>query len=555
MPFGRTGRQNNRSQHALDAGGLGVDSAGGGSISAAGASGSGPSAASPNPVPFSSDSSFDSQHLQQHQQQQHHPLPVFVSSSSSPNSNTPPLLPANSASSGFDPRTSQQAAPPLDFADQVSRSQSQRYPQAATPLQAPQQFASASTSADDLSNTLHFVQGQPIPPPPPPPPPHQQQPQQPAPEARRSTRKLIKNILSGGSTSSRSAGGNDAYPQITPPNTYDNTAGLARRPSKRVSQPSTIRTGALSQVSLDLEWPPSQGQLTQPSPLQGVGSLNDPSYVIAESNQEPPVQDPHGLAHTSIRRVPTDHESSPYGPDAVGSSQPPQAFNSLQGQILPDQQQPQPQPQPQPQQQNPYGGQYDTSPQQYHFQNALQLHPQLQYQGGSQQVLGSHLNTSVQQNPETVSQFSHESPVTDTDPHSAQDSPAVNYPTQSPSSTQPQQQPQQQQQQQQQQMAPPGGQPPARRPQENEKNVRGQVEPPAGPPPPYRHGQATAMSPLPPAPPNAGGQNRQFEGGPAEGRNSPQPSTTDRDGNQDPEKALKDLGMEKPCSSGGTLKP
>jgi hypothetical protein len=166
-----------------------------------------------------------------------------------------------------------------------------------------------------------------------------------------------------------------------------------------------------------------------------------------------------------------------------------------------------------------------------------------------------------------VSQLSHESPVTDSDPPSATNIPAqtvqssaINYqaPTQdipgrqNPPSAAQAPAPQQQQQQQ---MAPPPGPGPApgRRSQEAEK-MRDQAQAPPGPPPSYRQSQQpnNNMNPLP-QPPNAGPPNpnfrasnvpdrQQFEGqGEIQGRNSPQPPPAGDRAGEDPEKAFKDL--------------
>ncbi|KAJ9130332.1 S-adenosylmethionine-dependent methyltransferase-like protein [Pleurostoma richardsiae] len=582
MPFGRTGRQNNRSQHALvepsAAASSGPGSAPGAAPSGvAGAGQSGgitPSSAS-STTALSSSESFDLRAAQQQQQQQQasqpqpqppapppHAVNVFGAGNSANGSNLnsqrqqQPFQPtgANSNPSIFDARQQKAAQ---DFADSVARSQSQRYPQV-TPIQTAQQhYGIASSSVDDLPATLHH--GQPAVPQLHHQSPHQQQ-APPPPEPKRSTRRLIKNILSGsGSSSSR---GSDQQQQHGSQSSYDNTAGLARRPSKRVSNsnPLALRTGA-SQVSLEqqpLDWP-SQGTHTQPSPLQGVGELND-LYSVEESNREITLQTPqHNIQqqHPSIRRVPTQHESSPYSPDenTIAYQQQQAHLPQLQGQVPPEHRQ---------------FGQvtFDPATQQYQFSGSPQT---AQYQGGNQQVYGGHLGTNSPQNPETVSQLSHESPLTESDPPppaniqsaSTQNSPAVNYPAQvqdspvrqaAPGNQQsPQQQSQQSPQQQQQQaMAPPpGGPPPNRRSQEADKSMRGQVEPPPGPPPSYRQSQHANMNPLPPPPPSAGGANpnyrqntaqdrqQQFEGA-GEGRNSPQPSASDRDGG-DPEKAFKEL--------------
>ena len=581
MPsFGRLGKQNNRSQHTFESAPGAPASGSGPGVAVSSAAGAAPAAnpqgaasASPNTA-FSSNESFDVGQQPQQQQQlpppppPPHSIPVYTGGSPV-HAHAPPTLSTSTSPPGYDSRAAaalhlqqqQQLPPPppppqkqpLDFAEQVSRSQSQRYPH--TPLQPQHHYGPASTSADDLS-AIHqqpivsplLPHGQPIAP--------VQPVGLPVPEPRRSTRKLIKNILGGSSRS-------DHPPHHAPPNPYDNTQSLARRPSKRISQqPPTIRTGGVSQVSLDqqpLDWPPPPGHLTQPSPLQGVGDFTDnTTYTIAESNQETPLQDPHGLQHPTLRRVPTDQESSPFGHDDLGAAHRQQAYHQPQGQASPDPQQ------------TPYGRgqvQYENPPQ-YQYQN---IQP-LQYQGQTQQGITGHLSTTglPHQNADTVSQLSHDSPVTDTDQHSAhnlqstQTSPAVNYPP--PSQTQPlpghasspnpaQAQPN---------MPPAGGQPPARRSQEAEKSLRGaQVEPPPGPPPGYRHSQATNMNPLPPPPPGQGGQppgtyrqssgpERQFEGAQNEGRNSPQPSASDRDAAGDPEKAMKELGNVDRRSHPGT---
>ncbi|TPX14342.1 uncharacterized protein E0L32_005538 [Thyridium curvatum] len=571
MPFGRTGRQNNRSQHAL------VEPTSGGSGSgAAGSPVVAPTsnlpAASPNT--YSPNESFDSRpsQQQQQQQQQQQPAPLHHQQQQQqqhqaplppPQSQNPPSF--SNEGSGVDDRDPQQlhsagTTPPAfdarqqqqlhqqrahDFADQVSRSQSQRYPQIPS-LQGQQQYGPASSSYDDLATTLNanqqaLNQGHPLPPPP-----VQQHQQYPvaAPESRRSTRKLIKNILSG-SSGSKSGGG---YSQQPPPpqNSYDNTSGLARRPSKRIStqQPPAIRTGP-SQVSLE-EHPGDwqvQGQHTQPSPLQGVGEYTDP-YSITLSNEDLYLQNqnPQAAQHPSIRPVPGDVEGGvAYGPDDVGAAYRRPAPPQIQGRSSPSEQP-----------QSPYsqGGSYDSTQHQYPFHTVQQ-----QYQGGGQQVLNTHLGANPQHpNPETVSQLSHESPATDTDQQSTHKFPTGENPPPGTFGAPGQSQEHQTANPdnahlQQQTMAPPPGGPGSRRPQEADKSMRGQVEPPVGPPPGYRHSQASNLNPNAPPPSAAGAnpsyrhstaQDRQYEGIQPEGRNSPQPPISNPDA-QDPEKALKEL--------------
>lgn len=190
----------------------------------------------------------------------------------------------------------------------------------------------------------------------------------------------------------------------------------------------------------------------------------------------------------------------------------------------------------------------------------LQFHPN-PLQGLHQQLadfrpVSGQQQLQQQQNPETISQVSYESHITDSDQRSihqqqpAQSSPAGRYPgpqeaasaapklTVQTTDIQPPQPPPL--------MAPPSGPPPTRR-IESEKGLRGQVEPPPGPPSGYRQVPVSlnTMSPLPPVP----GQNSAFRGdrpsqydGSAsadQGRNSPQPSVADRD--VEGEKQFKDL--------------
>lgn len=572
MHFGRTGRQNNRSQHDLvgtvappspalpDAGLAAAARAG-----TPAASGKPPLSASSNAA-FSSNESFDSTRQGQSQlpqppqsqsqtQVQQSPLPplppphsvnTYAGVQGDGSSGPPHLHHSNTVTAAFNPR---QRDP--DFADQVARSQSHRFSQV-SPAQSQQQqqqqlqqqhqaqlqYGVPSGSADNLhdasgiTSPIHPLQGQPIAAP------HQPQSQ---PPKKQSTRKLIKNILSGSNNR-----GPEPHQHISQ-NSYNNTSGLARRPSKRISQPPPIRTGA-SQVSLEQpsgDWK-SPGQPSRISPLQGVGEFQEQPYVTNDSNPDLRLQGaPEGQRGTTIRQVPIDADSASYGGQDVNYLQQ-QGHIQLQGQAPPGLQTHQYNQvvfDPSNQQQHPQQQQ-----QQYQFANPQQG----QYQSGSLPVIGGHLGSNPHQNPETVSQQSHESPVADPDqPSSAtntqptQLSPSVNYPPKSetPTSAHATQSPQLQN------MPPPPGQAPmGRRSQEAEK-------PPPGPPPSYRHSQQPpGMNTLPP--PSAGGQQQayrqgpgqeraQFEGQAIEGRHSPQPPTSDR-GESDPEKAFKDLRMHSP---------
>ncbi|KAI0127912.1 hypothetical protein BJ170DRAFT_723264 [Xylariales sp. AK1849] len=474
------------------------------------------------------------------------------------------------AAQAYDNSRQQKSQHP-DFADLVSRSQSTRYPQV-SPLQTHQQFGPASSSADDLPQTISssplLPQGQPIGPN------HQQQQQQhhhhhhQAPptstETKPSTRKLIKKILQGASVTRVAASSSASSPSDLhhhqPHHSYDNTAGLARRPSKRVSNPfpPTIRTGT-SQVSLEQhqhpDWqqsPPQsqqQGQHTLASPLQGLGEV-DESYAKEGSNQDPR---PHPHQNTIRRVAPTDVDTSPYSPQDHAFQQA-QAQAQLQAQL---------QVQAEQQKQQRYGQVViDPAQEEYHYNHSQSQGPY--QQGNPPQLYTGHL-ASQQPNPETVSQLSHESPVTDSDQRSIhlqsiQTSPGVDYSQQDlaaqqnqlPVSPVPSIAPPVNM------VPPPGGPGSTRRAGDNDKAMRGSnnIEPPPGPPPNYRHSQAplNSMNSLPPTPGIVGG-NRDFRAsnvperqaqqfsenaGPEGGRHSPQPSTGgERD--SDPDKQFKDL--------------
>ncbi|KAL2024656.1 hypothetical protein VTK56DRAFT_6857 [Thermocarpiscus australiensis] len=561
--------KNNRSQHNL-VGSTGAEDSGPVPVSAASPSTAGaanPSSASRNPTLSSSDSSQpDASAGRSNHTQPPPPPPHLVNvygnpaGGSNPAAIPPQLQHSNSVAGAFDSRR--------DFADQVTRSQSHshRYtqsqisPTSAQLLQQQQEqlqqlqeqqqqqqqqlhhqtqqeqhppLGSASVedlSAPGLQSVSSPILGNP----------HSfsgQQPPQPQPQkSKQSTRRLIRNILRGQDHSSQS--------QHNPYSSTPGGPGPARRNSKRVSlpppAPPSIHTSVsqLSQVSLDqqqqYDWQ-NQAPPTQPSPLQG---------------------NPHDIQQPTIRTVPpSDADSSPYPAEDIGyrqhrgHGQSPSALQHQQyGQGVFEAG-----PQQQPQQY-----QFAGSQQQYQFSNPQRA----QYQASSQPGLSGHLGNPQQQNPETVSQLSHDSPAADSDQRSAtniqtqtaQTAPAINYSlqTQDPSGRPNQPSVVQAQTPQQQNMAPPaGGPPPARRSQDTEKGTRDQVQPPPGPPPNYRQSQQPNMNPLPQPPSNTGVQSpnfrqnnvpdrQQFDGqGEIQGRNSPQP-TADR-GAEDPDKAFKDL--------------
>ncbi|GKT53332.1 S-adenosylmethionine-dependent methyltransferase-like protein [Colletotrichum tofieldiae] len=462
------------------------------------------------------------QHLQQPQQGQQGPPPP-------PHEYPPTSTTAAAAAASRNSLLLQHHNPPIadlrqrsqqDFTDSVSRSQSQRYPPGVAPYPNNNQFnAAASSSVDNLRASVNNTSPAPV---------HSQATSplpQPAPE-KRSARRLLKNILGGSGRDHH----NTPPPQPTPPSSYDNTAGLARRPSKRVSNLPSARTVVSqqsSQQSLDqqsADWP-LPGPHQQPSPLQGVGEIED-RRLAQDPNRDPRLQNPEPNRN-SVRYVPTDFDNTPYEEPVYGDQHPQQV--------------------PALQEQHQLGQQAVHDPSQQQYQQYSQQQSG-QYQAGPPAIYTSHLGAGSHQNPETVSQLSHESPVTDSDARSAnvqstQTSPAVRYAVQTTDSPQPPTLPPTQQgtpQPQQQHMAPPsGGPPPNRRSQETEKALRSQVDAPSGPPPGYRQSQTM--------PPSAGGataafrpggaqEARQFEGATGEqGRNSPQPSNPDRDGT-DPDK-------------------
>ncbi|KAH8169570.1 S-adenosylmethionine-dependent methyltransferase-like protein [Sarocladium implicatum] len=504
-----------------------------------------------------------------------------------------------------------------DPAANISRSQSQRY---STILPAPQhhhplstqhqhhlhhQFATSSSSLDDLPSTAaahtQIPQQQQ-------PPPQQQAPTQ----EKRSTRSRIKGIFSSSSSRAAAAQPDPANHPPTPPphqqlpsqqaqqqqqqqqqqlqqqssfqghspqNSYDNTAGLARRPSKRVSNsanpPPAINTTFKQHQrqqqqqypSTDRNWQAQQqGSYSQlSSPLQDVGE----SEEYRRPDQSDSEQDPEsGLGrNNTIRQVAQDPNAPGYRGSQFLDLRFDQEDTQRQQSLSHPQVQVHPEDEPQRYENNPYEPQQQQHPASFNQRVSQpaqppQFAPSPIPQSGSQQF-GENSQfgrLSPQGNSETVSQFSHESPVTDTDQRSStqldRPSPAVQYSNSSqeylPSQTIPPGHPLHPQNQDLTVM-PSGGAPANRRAQEVEKALRGQVEPPAGPPPGYRHPNtsANALSPLPPGAPLPGGPPNpafrgdrppQFEGQADQGRDSPQPTqqssmALDAEG----EKAFKDL--------------
>lgn len=326
MPFGRSAKPNNRSQHNLvesagpagtaivpgqGSSGQGISSSG--LVSGAGGSGQaqevqsqghrqGPSSA----LDPSNNTSF----VQDPRAVNQPPLPHLYTSSTSASASAS----APTSSSRDQPTLAQQlhalntanpSAPPdsrvrkaaHEFVDAVARSQSQRYPQVATPIQPNPSYGasyedltkpfSPQYQSQQQQQSIAYQQQQ-----------HQQQQQQQQPgppvESRRSTRRLIKNILAGTPNPSKAEqraehshhhhhSQSQSYYNSNN-NNSSNSSGLARRPSKRVSNPPTLRTGP-SQVSLDqqsVDWQ-SQGTQHQPSPLlQSVREARVPYLLVYE---------------------------------------------------------------------------------------------------------------------------------------------------------------------------------------------------------------------------------------------------------------------------------
>lgn len=587
MPF-HWPNKNNRSQHNLV--GSSGDEDGPGAVSAAASTGAtspnpGAGAANQNPPAALSNPAFSSSESFHAHSQPPPPPPHLANlyntaSAGGPHpANILTLQHSNTVTGSLESRQRDS-----DFVDPVTRSQSQRYAQVSqiSPVstqyslppqqlqQQQQQQYIGSGSAEDL--TAPGAQISPVPSHGQVPPQayytHQQAQQQSQAQPQRakqsSTRKLIKNILGG--SSSR---GTDAHHHSQQSFSSGNSSGLGRHHSKRVSQPPApppaIRTG-VSQISLDqqADWQQNQPPASQTSPHQSTGDFRRESYVVTGADGELHSHPLHGIQqqNPTIRSVPpSESEHSPYSPDDVGYHHQRQSHIQLQGQV-PSEVQHQQQ-----YQQQAFDPTHQPPPhqQQYQFPN----HQLLQYQPGGQQVYTGHLASPRQnQNAETVSQLSHESPITDSDQRSGtniqspQPSPAVNYATASETQDLPVRQnpPSAQAQSPQQGMTPPaGGGPPPRRSQETEKGMRDPVQPPPGPPPSYRQSQAPNMNnPLPPPPPNTGGgpnapafrastipDRPPFDGpGDVQGRNSPQPASG---AGEDPEKAFKDLCRTNPA--------
>ena len=542
----------------------------------AGATGSASARGSYAPAPVSQSPSLHSpqaghqQHQQvpapqQHQHQQHFQPGIYSNSaaaSSNPGHIPQQLHHSNSVSgSAYDPRQSD------DFAQQVTRSQSHRFSQN-TPATAqlyhhqhqyqPGSPPLGSTSYEDLPNSLSsstatsnqdpYLQQQPAP-------------LQPKPKPGGSTRRILRNIFRG-----------QDHQQPQSSSSHGSSSGLTRRNSNRRSlphpYPPAIRTSPsqLSQVSFEqqqnqVDWQNQTPGAQQPSPQQSVGDYEHrQSYVIDRSDQVLHYQNPQSIQHPTIRSVPSSDADSSSLYRASQDYRQPQGHIQSPDQVPPESQCHQHQQHghavydvntQQPQQQQPQPSQYHQQPQQQAQQHQLANSQQpAQYQSGTQPSYSGYLGASQQHNSETVSQLSHELPVTDSDQRIAANSQIQGFQVQSPvAQVYPSQQPQQQHQHQQEQaMAPPAsGGPPPRRSQDVDRGMRDQAQPPPG----YRQNQQTNLNPHQPQ--NVGVQNPGQQGD-VQGRNSPQPPqpasqqaqpANDR-GAEDPEKAFKELRTRLP---------
>jgi hypothetical protein len=186
-------------------------------------------------------------------------------------------------------------------------------------------------------------------------------------------------------------------PKTLPQGQYNNTTGLARRLSKRQENPPVIRTVQQQRDSLDqqrVDWQPAaqDSRSHLPSPQEGNedDSGLDP-YLIRGPDQESPhshssPQD-QGQQPT-IRPVQNDSDLAPLNPNDDGRHyQPPQQQHSQQA----------------------YHYRSESNSQvPYDVHNQGQYPPQqLNHQPG----LIIHDPYRLQQNPETVSQLSHDSPI------------------------------------------------------------------------------------------------------------------------------------------------
>ncbi|TVY82260.1 hypothetical protein LSUE1_G005919 [Lachnellula suecica] len=365
MPFG-IHKHSNRSRQALNDSAVQGTAPSTGDLSAA---------ASPV-VGVASGEHQQLQQQQQHQQlqtlphntpPQQHP-PVFTQSTPRADHQQPYEVHNTAHSPDADPRLYQNPA------DVPSRSQSTRYSSAS------QQQQQVFVSADDLNIDPRKPQQQQSPPPP-----------NPTTEHRKS-RGLFDRMRSSTNRLSQSE-----TPKNPPQGQYNNTAGLSRRLSKRQENPPSIRTVQQQQrVSTDqqrVDWPsPAQDSRSHlPSPQEGNedDSGLDP-YLIRGPDQE------SAHSHSSIREQGQLSTIRPVQSESDTESFNPNDEGRLQYQAS----------QPQQTQQVYYNPSNSSSQVHYELPNISHPPPQSLPQPGL--VINDPFR---QQNPETVSQLSHDSPV------------------------------------------------------------------------------------------------------------------------------------------------
>jgi len=413
-----------------------------------------------------------------------------------------------------------------NFGDIPARSQSTRYrssyPQAAIPSQ-------AGSSTDDLALHTGKIQI----------PQQQQQGQRSLPQSPIVEQKKSKSIFDRMRSSKTTA---DQKPPSTQ-SSYNNTTGLARRLSKRQEVPPTIRTVQQSRASLDQQ----RNSRYLPSPREGVEDAGLDPYLIREPEEEEEAhsgvqeQDPH---QQITRPSQSDSEPPIYATN--------EDVHNLQEQD------------PQFYQSQYSAGQHQQfeAPPQSHYLQTIQ-NQQLSNNPDSLGIIHDHYR---QQNPETVSQLSYESPTDQREelqlqqqqrpvsvqsnghsPTGGQVLQRAEYPNRTTSiqGARPLSQYSA--------MAPPAGtSQPNRRPADPKQTMQGnQSGPPDsrdGPPPGYRQtfpGNSTpttgpGQSPIPPV---VGNQGPNYRGGPPQreqygppgggdqGRSTPPPAPSERDVN------------------------
>ncbi|TVY36185.1 hypothetical protein LSUB1_G007213 [Lachnellula subtilissima] len=385
MPFG-IHKHSNRSRQALNDQGHAAQGQGQGTAPSSIASSGDPSAFPPPPVFTHSGEQQQYQQGQvegQTQQQQPHTPPLLQQPAFQQALPHPDSQPYQRRSPAQSPDFEQRPYP--SAADLPSRSQSTRYSSA---YPAPQQQhqvlrPQAAGSADDLSLDSRRV--------------HQQPRAQPAPAPIPEQRKS-KSIFERMRASSNRLSQSD--PKSLPQGQYNNnTSGISRRLSKRQDNPPTIRTvphqqrNSLDQQRVDWQPGPQDSRSHLPSPQEGNedDSGLDP-YLIRGPDQENihrrSPQEGQGQQPT-IHTVQSDSEPAPFHSTDEGRQQ-------LQAQQLQN-----------PQQHGTHHRStsgslinYELHNQSHHPQQQVNHHPGLIIHAPYQQ-----------QNAETVSQLSHDSPI------------------------------------------------------------------------------------------------------------------------------------------------